>query len=153
MLTACLAACSPPPTGTPATPQQIEESIRSATAPLTLVHVWATWCDPCRKEFPELLEAYRETRKSGLQLLLVSADNPNTDLDKVNQFLQEQQSPVGSLVSTELNQEFIEMFSTNWTGALPASFFFDANGTLVAEWQGKRSAQEYIDTITPLLSP
>ena len=149
-----MAACGPaaPPTGVVATPSEIHEAVRHSEAPLTLVHVWATWCDPCREEFPELLRVYRHARERGLALLLISADDP-ANLESVNDFLRQQQSPVGSLVSTELNEEFIELFSTNWSGALPASFFFDANGTLVAEWAGMRSYEEYIQTIEPLLKP
>lgn len=149
-----MAACSPAPTstGVVATPTEIQEAIGRSDAPLTLVHVWATWCDPCREEFPELLKAYRLTHERGLVLQLVSADDPD-DLKTVNAFLRKHQSPVDSLVSTELNEEFIELFSTNWSGALPASFFFDANGKLVAEWAGTRSYEEYIQTIEQLLKP
>ena len=150
MMTAC--APSPPSTGVVATPTEIQEAIRNSDAPLTLVHVWATWCGPCREEFPELLKACRSARERGLALKLVSADDPG-NLEAVNTFLREHQSPEDSLVSTELSEEFVELFSTNWSGALPASFFFDANGQLVAEWEGKRSYDEYIQTIEQLLKP
>lgn len=154
ILAGILAACapSPPSSGVVATPSEIQAAILDSEAPLTLVHVWATWCDPCREEFPELLKAFRFANERGLDLLLVSADDPD-DLEAVNVFLREHQSPVDSLVSTELSPEFVELFSTNWSGALPASFFFDANGTLVAEWAGKRSYEEYIQTIEQLLKP
>ena len=149
-----MAACSPEPspTGLVATLPEIQEAIRNSEAPLTLVHVWATWCDPCREEFPDLLKACRIAREHGLSLQLVSADDPD-DLEAVNAFLRKHQSPVDSLVSTELSEAFIELFSTNWSGALPASFFFDANGKLVAEWAGKRSYEAYIQTIELLLKP
>jgi thiol-disulfide isomerase/thioredoxin len=153
-ITGILTGCNPipPPVGVVATPLEIRASIRNSEEPLTLVHVWATWCDPCREEFPELMKVYREAHQRGLSLQLVSADDP-ADVETVNQFLREQQSPVNSLVSTELSGEFIELFSTNWSGSLPASFFFDANGKLVAEWAGKRSYDEYMQTIEQLLKP
>ena len=98
------------------------------------------------------LKAYRLTHERGLTLQLVSADDPD-DLEAVNAFLRKHHSPVDSLVSTELSGEFIELFSTNWSGVLPASFFIDANGTLVAEWAGMRSYDEYIQTVEQLLKP
>jgi thiol-disulfide isomerase/thioredoxin len=150
VLTACSASTSS--TGVVATPKEIRAAISRPATPLTLVHVWATWCAPCREEFPELLKAYRNTRESGLALLLVSADDPD-ELDAVTAFLREHQSPENSLISTELSGEFVELFSTNWSGALPASFFYDETGKLVAEWAGKRSYDEYKETIEQLLKP
>ena len=145
-----LAACSPKPTATPATPSAIKENIQTLEAPLTLVHVWATWCQPCREEFPELLKAYRENRNAGLELILISADEPSAG-KSVEAFLIEQKSPVSSLISTELSQAFIETLSPNWSGALPASFFFDSTGKLLIEWEGKQSHEHYTKTIEQLL--
>lgn len=138
------------PEATVMMPAAIKELIVDSESELTLIHVWATWCPPCVVEFPELLRVYDDVKDAGLKLHLVSADDPK-DLNLVEQFLKEQGSPLGSVVSQELNEDFIETLSTNWSGALPASFFFDASGTLVGEWEGKRSYEEYMETIHSLL--
>ncbi|MEZ4456280.1 MAG: TlpA disulfide reductase family protein [Gemmatimonadales bacterium] len=39
-----------------------------------LVNIWATWCVPCREEFPELEAIAREYRDQGLVVLAVSID-------------------------------------------------------------------------------
>lgn len=143
MLTACKPA---PPEASPATPAEMASKIQSLEN-LTMVHIWATWCDPCRDEFPELVHVMKKFPE--LDVILVSGDNPN-DLQPVNNFLVEYESPVGSLVSTELNQKFIETFSPNWAGSLPATFFY-RNGKLVSEWEGKRTFDEYRKTIESLL--
>jgi len=45
------------------------------TGKLRLVHFWATWCPPCRKELPGLLEFGRELdRTQGVELLAISVD-------------------------------------------------------------------------------
>lgn len=149
-----LTACRPaqPPVATLTSPAEIQHQIVNTGARLTLVHVWATWCDPCREEFPEIVATYNTFKDRDVELLLISADNPE-DLDAVNAFLAEQQAPVGSMVSTALDETFMTLLSTNWSGALPASFFYDANGQLVAEWSGKRSFEEYAGTIEQLLKP
>src|SRR3989442_14139175 len=43
-------------------------------ARVTVLNVWATWCMPCRQEFPELLEASRAHAGDGVRLVLVSTD-------------------------------------------------------------------------------
>ena len=42
--------------------------------PVTLLHVWATWCGPCEKEFPELEALQREFGPRGLRIVAVSVD-------------------------------------------------------------------------------
>jgi thiol-disulfide isomerase/thioredoxin len=152
MITSCNPVPVPTVVATLSTPQETKQAIHDSKAPLTLVHVWATWCQPCREEFPELMHVYRDYHKRGLELKLVSADDPD-DLATVESFLHEQGSPVGSLVSTELSQSFVELFSSAWSGALPASFFFDDQGRLVEEFYGKRSYEEFAATIERLLKP
>lgn len=144
-----LVSCQPVlPAATPATPEVIQQQIESSTAPLTMVHVWATWCDPCREEFPELIKVLNKFQT--LDVILISADDPK-ETAEVEAFLTEHQSPVGSLISTELSQKFIETLSPKWAGSLPSTFFY-RNGKLVKEWEGKRTFEHYAETIEPLLN-
>lgn len=154
-LAAVLTSCKPaapeatspsPPEAKPASPAEIAQQIQSLEK-LTMVHVWATWCDPCREEFPELVHVMEIF--PDLDVILISGDDP-AELDVVNAFLQEYKSPVGSLVSTELNKEFIEALSPTWAGSLPATFFY-LDGKLVQEWEGKRTCEEYKEAIDVLL--
>ncbi len=146
----CRCGIPTPITGIPASTEIIQSSILNSTEPLTLVHVWATWCRPCREEFPELIKIHNEYASKGLAIILISADNPN-DFGIVETFLLEQNSPVSSFIATELDQPFIEMLSPTWSGALPSSFFFGSNGKLLTEWEGKKSYEQYAETIEVLL--
>lgn len=51
-----------------------------------LVHFWATWCTPCRRELPSLVAfhqgPYRELAREGLTLLMVNNDVRRKDLDR-----------------------------------------------------------------------
>jgi peroxiredoxin len=38
------------------------------------INFWATWCPPCRKEIPDFIEATRELKGEGLEILGISVD-------------------------------------------------------------------------------
>ena len=42
--------------------------------PVTLLNVWATWCGPCEKEFPEIEALQKEFGPRGLRIVAVSVD-------------------------------------------------------------------------------
>jgi thiol-disulfide isomerase/thioredoxin len=54
--------------------------------PVTLLNVWATWCGPCEKEFPEIEALQKEFGPRGLRIIAVSvdegADGPVADFVK-----------------------------------------------------------------------
>jgi thiol-disulfide isomerase/thioredoxin len=55
--------------------------------PVTLLNVWATWCGPCVKEFPEMESLHREFGPRGLRIVAVSIDEG--DDDAVREFVQQ----------------------------------------------------------------
>ena len=38
------------------------------------LNFWATWCPPCRREIPDFIEAYKELKGEGLEILGISVD-------------------------------------------------------------------------------
>lgn len=46
----------------------------AAKQPVTLVNVWATWCGPCKAEFPELQALHTTYAARGLRVLAISID-------------------------------------------------------------------------------
>lgn len=50
-------------------------SVHATGGKVRLVHFWATWCPPCVKELPGLLETSRALADSGLSLVAVSMDD------------------------------------------------------------------------------
>lgn len=51
-----------------------------ARQPVTLINVWATWCGPCKAEFPELQTLHTTYGPRGLRVVAISID---TDADAV----------------------------------------------------------------------
>jgi thiol-disulfide isomerase/thioredoxin len=114
---------------------------KASRAPLVLVNVWATWCDPCREELPELLRAYREHRAQGLRLVMISADDPDGRA-QAGQVLTSAAARAGigrdldatSYLKSDDDMKLIDGLDPRWSGALPATFLFDADGRRLRSW-------------------
>lgn len=145
----------PPPTGRPKvqalTPAGIKTLLGQSRVPLTLVHVWATWCPPCREEFPEVVRFQKAYADRGVHLILVSADAPQTE-ERVAGYLADQGAPSPSYRIANPDESFINTLSTNWSGAIPASFFFGPDGRLRQWWEGAATYDRYRQTADALLS-
>jgi thiol-disulfide isomerase/thioredoxin len=130
------------------TAARLRELAAAPGARATLVNVWATWCGPCREEFPEVLDAAR--RHPGVRLLLVSADFDD-QRELVRVFLAEQGWTDTSYFKVEADQDFINGIDSTWSGALPATVVFDANGRRVAFWEGAADSARFENAILAAL--
>ena len=101
-----------------------------------LVNFWATWCGPCREEFPDLVKIDEEYRGK-IDFTTISLDFAE-DIDAVPAFLTEMKAgmPTYLLVSADEN-EFISSISKDWSGALPFTILYNDKGEIAYVRQGK----------------
>jgi len=136
----------------PATVEEILAAVRASGSPAVLVNVWATWCVPCREEFPDLVRLQRTYRDRGLELVFVSADFDDR-IAEVRRFLSRQGVGDSSYLKTGDDMHFINALDPRWTGALPASFIFDGAGHLRYFHEGKATYAGLEEQVLKLLSP
>jgi len=106
-----------------------------------LVNVWATWCVPCRDEFPDLVKLYSLFSNS-FDFVGLSVDYPEDIKLKVLPFIIENNIQFPIYVSGFNKDEIlINFFSSNWNGAIPATFIYDKTGEQVKILEGKQSFQ------------
>ncbi len=113
----------------------VMSAVRRPGARAVLVNVWATWCDPCVAEMPDLLKFYKAYQARGLRLVLVSADSRN-DSEKVARFLGERGVQFTTYLKTGEDMAFIDAIDKSWDGTLPTSLLFDGSGQRRRLWQG-----------------
>ena len=141
---------APEPTLRAATAAQVLEAARAPGAKVALINVWATWCQPCVEEFPDLVRLQRAYGDRGLRLVLVSADFEEQK-DAVLVFLKKQGVDFPTYLKDQKDEAFIDGLDARWSGALPASFVLDDRGAVVQFWEGKQSYAAFESRIAPLL--
>ncbi len=109
-----------------------------------LVNFWATWCDPCRDEFPDLVGIDRDYRARGLEFITVSLDEPAEINTTVLLFLREMRAgmPAYLLNTNNEPETAISAVDPTWQGELPATFLFDARGQIVFKHTGRINTDE-----------
>jgi thiol-disulfide isomerase/thioredoxin len=117
----------------------------------TLVNVWATWCAPCREEFPTLLEVARAHERAGLRLVLVSADFDD-QVPAVRAFLAERGVTDTTYIKSGDDMPFVNTLNPEWSGALPATFIYDGGGRLVEFWEGMADEARFLRSVNQVLA-
>jgi thiol-disulfide isomerase/thioredoxin len=110
-------------------------AIKAPGAQAVLVNVWATWCEPCREEMPDLVRFYRDHRAQGLRMVLISADD-DAQRAEVARVLGALRFDGPAFIKRGDDMTFIDALDPAWKGALPATFLFDGKGARNQSWLG-----------------
>ena len=101
---------------------------------VTLVNFWASWCDPCREEFPHMAELYRDFGRKDFEIAAISDD---VDRDKMLAFVREFRPPFPILAGGgRMKQAY------HYRG-LPYSVLLDRQGRIIERLFGFGGAEEF----------
>jgi thiol-disulfide isomerase/thioredoxin len=112
------------------------------TRPL-LVNFWATWCDPCREEFPDLVKIDEDYRAKNLNFMTVSLDDVSDIKTEVPKFLKQMKATMPTvLLNVNDPAPAIKTVDAVWDGQLPATFLYDKDGKVVFRHFGRIKPDE-----------
>ena len=127
---------SSPPKVTQIDATGLKDLLKPNGKPL-LINFWATWCGPCREEFPDLVKIGKDHRGK-IDLVTVTLDDVSEINGDVPKFLAEMRSDSPAyLLKTADESAAIALVSKDWQGALPFTILFNAQGETVYSKQGK----------------
>ena len=112
---------------------------------VVLVDFWATWCDPCKEEIPDLVKLRDRLKDKGFEILGVSMDEEGAKA--VKKFIAKQ--PISYPVVLHDG----ECPPEGWTvPGLPTAYLIGRNGQVLKRWFGEKDMPDLEKDVTAALA-
>jgi len=96
-----------------------------------LIDFWASWCGPCREDFPFLKEIYAKYKNKGLEFISISKDE---NLQSWKKAIEKEKIEIWKQISTKENKSTIE--DAYVVTAIPVKILIDKEGIIIGRWIG-----------------
>ncbi len=127
----------------------LQDLIDNRKGKVLLLNIWATWCIPCRKEIPDLIRL-SNNYKNSIDVVGISIDYPEDLTQKILPFLKKNNVTYANYISAfRKDEDLINFLNKNWSGAIPASFIYNPEGTLLHFIEGKKDYDFFEQLIKP----
>ncbi len=100
---------------------------------LVLVDFWASWCEPCRRELPELEALHREHAAAGLVVVGVSLDEERSDAEAFLKIV-----PLSFPIVFDADRSLGKAWSPP---KMPSVFLIERDGRIARVFEGEKPGQ------------
>jgi len=121
----------------------VRDLIRNTSSnKLRLINIWATWCGPCKTEFPDLIIIDRMYRGRDFEFITISADKQQRKDDALKFLKSQQASNKNYIFNDDDVYRLIDAVDPDWRGALPFTMLIEPGGKVVYKKQDMISPHE-----------
>lgn len=153
---AAVGAFASPPKVAPTTAALLKKEVAQHKGKVVVINFWATWCPPCRAEFPDMVATHKKLASQGVDLLTIAVDE-SSDLKKVQAFLEQNGITKGAFINKNGGEPDMGFFQ--WLDgkipssiAIPRTYVLDRKGKVVARLIGGQSAEQFEGAIKKALA-
>ena len=104
-----------------------------------LLDFWASWCEPCLKEVPNLKRLYEKYHEKGLEIIGLSVDK---NMKEWTAILEEMDEPWTNYIDSD--KQAIMEYQVQY---IPSIFIMDSNGKIIAEKLRGNDLSDFIDKL------
>ena len=118
-----------------------------------VVNFWATWCEPCRDEYPLIVELASEFKTQGIRVVGINMDD-DSDMNLVRRFIARTQPRFPNYrqkPGIDLDA-FYHGVNPAWTGTMPQTIFYTRDGHINLFFLGTRPRPVFEQAFHDLLS-
>lgn len=118
-----------------------------------LVTFWATWCEPCRDEYPMIVELEKHYSLQGLVVFGVDMDD-TAEMNLVRRFIARTQPRFPNYrqkPGIDLDA-FYRGVNPAWTGSMPETVFYARDGHIVGHFIGEQPRASFEQAIQLVLT-
>ena len=119
-----------------------------------VVNFWATWCEPCRDEYPMMVELAKEFKPQGVSVVGVDMDD-ESDMNLVRRFIARTQPPFPNYrqkPGIDLDA-FYDGVNPDWKGTMPQTIFYGRDGQIAGFFLGSRPQSVFEQAFRATLGP
>ena len=106
-----------------------ELSVADFKGKVLLIDFWATWCGPCMREMPNVVDAWKKHKDQGFAVLGVSLDRPDS-AEKIRQVMKKSGMEWPQIYDGDGWKT--QPARLNGVRSIPATFLLDREGKVVA---------------------
>jgi thiol-disulfide isomerase/thioredoxin len=134
----------------------LKKEVAGRKGKVVMINFWATWCPPCRAEFPELVATQKKYASKGVELLTVTLDDVS-DTEKAAEFLGKSGVSAGAFINKNGGEPDLGYFT--WLDGkvpdslgIPRTYVLDRKGRIVARLIGGQGAAEFEGAVKKALA-
>jgi thiol-disulfide isomerase/thioredoxin len=119
-----------------------------------VVNFWATWCEPCRDEYPMIVELAKEFKPQGVSVIGVDMDD-ESDMNLVRRFIARTQPQFPNYrqkPGIDLDA-FYDGVNPEWKGTMPQTIFYGRDGQILGFFLGTRPQPVFEQAFRATLGP
>ncbi|MFB4163522.1 peroxiredoxin family protein [Alteribacillus sp. JSM 102045] len=122
-------------------------SLSSYEGDIVIMNMWASWCEPCTKEIPELMELHKEYNDQGVTVLTINMNSYERNQTEAEKFVEEfDMTQTPAMIDEE--GEVADLYNLQY---LPTTYVIASDGTITEKIAGETNFEQLEEIIEELL--